>query len=507
MRQPVQAALFAALMLNAAPAGAETAMDVWQSWRDAAAALEGTLSAREEASPGRLVLRDVTFVTDTEVRLVFSRIELAEAADGSVTITLPPQAELVLDPPNSTEPGKADRVVFAVAMPDFAAKVTGFGRDLAYSVTAPSVSVVLDRVEPALPQGSVLELTLAVADLGLDWAQGARDGGEFAESRVDLGTLHGDLRVDLPDGVRGDMAIDLSGFSAGLSAFLPRSALGAEPMEADALVAMLGDGFAIDTSLRFASLSLFADVEDQVQAPVLFSTDIADGEARVAMDRTAMAYSAGLGKGGLHVKGDFPDEPVDEVEFGWNALRSRMSMGLNDLRGPQDWSALLRLDQVTLSETIWNEADPGQALPRDPASVVIDLSGIYALDPAVLEPGRKQKPGEDLPLTAFSLDLNELLVAGLGLNLTGTGGLEFDFTDLVTFAGTPAPVGRMDFVTRGANALIDRLVAAGLVPEGEASSMRFGLMFIGRAGAEPDTLETSIEFRDKAFYLNGQKIR
>ena len=91
--------------------------------------------------------------------------------------------------------------------------------------------------------------------------------------------------------------------------------------------------------------------------------------------------------------------------------------------------------------------------------------------------------------------------------MTGSGGLSFDFTDLVTYPDVPRPEGKMSFVTTGANALIDRFEQLGLMSEDDLTAARFGLLFMGRIEGGADRLVTEIEFKDRSFVLNGQRIR
>ena len=77
---------------------------------------------------------------------------------------------------------------------------------------------------------------------------------------------------------------------------------------------------------------------------------------------------------------------------------------------------------------------------------------------------------------------------------------------MTTFDGAPLPSGKLSFVTTGANGLIDRLGQMGALTKDEITSMRFGLMFLGRVEGD-DRLVSAIEVRDKTVYLNGQKIR
>jgi len=502
--------LATALCLVAGPALARTAADdLWASWQGSVAATGGTLDARSETAGQALVLREVTLRIESGATIILDRMDLIPAEGDTVRIVIPPEAELAIESSTGGDPATPGRAVFALAVPGLVAEVTERGRNIGSVIRAPSVSVVLDRLEPAPPADQKLAIAFAAADLTFDWAQGQRDGGDFAESSLSVGTLHADLQADFPGQSRSDMALDLSGLSGGLNAFFPPSALNAPDPSADLgrFLATLEDGLVLDTSLQLDTISLVFDVEKEAEPPVLFRASANTSHAAFDLDRAGASYGFGLGAGRLFMQGDFPDQPIDEVDLSWQGARTSTSFGLQDMRGPQPWAFVVRLAGIALSEKLWALADPKAALPHDPATLILDIGGLYALDPSVMAPGGMPAAGEDLPFSTFSLKLNELVVQGLGLGFTGTGGLDFDFSDLVTFEGTPAPSGRMDFVTTGATALIERLVAAGLVPMEEATSMRFGLMFLGRAGAQPDTLETSIEFKDKQFFLNGQKIR
>ena len=55
--------------------------------------------------------------------------------------------------------------------------------------------------------------------------------------------------------------------------------------------------------------------------------------------------------------------------------------------------------------------------------------------------------------------------------------------------------------------MIERLSSAGMIPDEDLTGLRMGLMFIAKAGADPDSLVSQIEFRDHALFLNGIKLR
>ena len=76
--------------------------------------------------------------------------------------------------------------------------------------------------------------------------------------------------------------------------------------------------------------------------------------------------------------------------------------------------------------------------------------------------------GDASPFLLNALDINALQVTAVGAELTGTGAFTFDNTDMTTFDGVPAPTGKLDLKLTGANALIDKVVAMGMITQDDA---------------------------------------
>ena len=176
----------------------------------------------------------------------------------------------------------------------------------------------------------------------------------------------------------------------------------------------------------------------------------------------------------------------------------------------QEFGLGLTLSDFTMSDVIWGLFDPTGQLPRDPATLVVDLSGqakvlFDFLDPdqaAVLEQ-TGTPPGE---LNALTLNVLELEAAGA--KLTGAGDFTFDNSDLVTFDGMPRPLGALDLTLVGGNGLLDKLVGMGLVPQEQAMGARMMMGLFAVPGSAPDTLNSRVEINPEGHVLaNGQRIR
>ncbi len=70
------------------------------------------------------------------------------------------------------------------------------------------------------------------------------------------------------------------------------------------------------------------------------------------------------------------------------------------------------------------------------------------------------------------------------------------------------PLGSADVSVSGANALIDGLIATGLITEDDAMGARMMMGMFMVPGAEPDSLTSKIEAKEGfAIFVNGQQIQ
>jgi hypothetical protein len=204
------------------------------------------------------------------------------------------------------------------------------------------------------------------------------------------------------------------------------------------------------------------------------------------------------------------DVTGSEMPFPFKMTAASYGFGLSAPVAPTDapapFSLKLDLTDVAVNNEIWAMVDPTAALPRDPATVRLDLSGAAQLDVALTDPAQMATMGPGFPGKLQDLTLNELTIKAVGASVDGTGQFTFDNTDTTTFPGMPRPDGRIDLTVMGANGLIDKLVAMGLVP---ADQVMMGRMMLGMFAKDVgnDTLESTIEVKDGQVLANGQRIR
>jgi hypothetical protein len=201
------------------------------------------------------------------------------------------------------------------------------------------------------------------------------------------------------------------------------------------------------------------------------------------------------------------DIPLPELSLVFEESDFRLALPVTASDEPRDFALRTALRGLTVSDSIWALFDPMGVLPRDPATLALDLAGkarwfVDILDPEAAA-ATTEAPGE----------LNELTLAGLelrlaGAELTGSGAFTFDNADTTTFEGMPRPEGAVDLTLVGGNALLDKLVSMGLVPEDQAMGARMMLGLFARPGDGEDTLVSKIEInREGQVLANGQRLR
>ena len=170
----------------------------------------------------------------------------------------------------------------------------------------------------------------------------------------------------------------------------------------------------------------------------------------------------------------------------------------------------LTLGDFTMSDLIWGIFDPGGQLPRDPATIALDLGGKAKLFYDLFDPEQMEAVESEgaIPGEINALDINGLTVRAAGAELTGEGAFTFDNTDFETYDGMPAPDGAVDLKLTGANGLLDTLIAMGLVPEDQAMGVRMMMGLFAVPGEGEDSLTSKIEVKgDGQILANGQRIK
>lgn len=496
MTSSVVASGFVMLMGGTAHA-ALTADQVWQSWKDAGAlvGLEVT-AATENSAGGVLTLNGVSIAPAGVAGLTISNMVMTEAADGSVTI----------------EPG-ADIGVTMTGDMTGSIKLAHDGLTLvareaegglAYDFSATQADVVYDTTYAgvsfdATPAPEVKSSgTVGFAGLAGTYADTPGTnrtlGLDIAADTVAYTTSMDDPGLEIKQTTESTTSAVEMSFDFVMPSTISLAALA---VPADFGTA-LQEGLAVNVSTKQGD-SVGTMVQESPYLPMDFSMKAGSGEATGSFSKDGLSI-ASTGTG-LEVETTSPMMPAPvRVTSGPIEVGFTSPVMASETAG--DYGLVLKLSQFTLNEETWAMFDPGAALSRDAADLAIDISGKTKLDFIALM--QAEETGVEPPIPAIeTLDITELTLKIAGAALAGTGAFTFDNS-----TGMPQPLGEANVTVTGANALIDGLIATGIVTADDAMGVRMMMGAFMSPGAGPDELTSKIEAKPgNEIYVNGQRVQ
>ncbi len=478
-----------------------TPEEVWQNWQDMSASYGQTVTTDSAARDGdTLVVKGLKIAADKDGNKIDSAIDevrFKDKGDGTVEVTMSETYSMTL----STEGGgeiEPSQMDVTISQPGSVAIASGTAAETAYAFTSPSATIAIKAKEGTEGAEPAADIGVTLTNLtGRYLVAGPADAktldSEFAIETLGLTVTAADADASSDVKMTATVA-DIAGKGMGNFVGIDMAEL------SDALKA----GFSIDGSLTHGAVSFNMDVVEG-GAPTKLAGSIESGSFAMAMDQGKLKYSSG-GKG-VELTLSGADIPIPEVKLSYAEAAFDLLMPISKSEEASDFTFLTKIVDLSVSDEIWAMLDPAGSLPRDPATVIIDTKGKAKLTTDIMNEAEMAALGEAPPGELQSFDITELKAKIAGAELTGTGAFTFDNTDMATFGGMPAPTGKLDLKLTGGNGLLDKLVALGVLSDEDAMGARMMMSMFANPGAGEDELTSTLEFKDKGFYANGQKLQ
>lgn len=540
-----------ALAAMSAPVFADvTPEQVWQSWVEYYQSVGYTVTDGGQNKAGStLTLKDVSIAggaEGTSVKLKLPQVVLSDEGGGKVKTVF---ADTVTTDVSGTDAdGVAFDVPLTIAMPGNSMITSGAPEDMTHSFDYPTLDVSLATVTTGGEQ-KPMPIKISIAD-----TTGSYHFVAGSPDKYDYDMKSGAVTFE------GNIADENEGhatFSGAIDGFETTGTMAAISAMADAeqdINAALKAGLAMDGSLKVGPLSAVfdfsgKDADDQPQN----NSGKMSGKGftgTFGMSKDGMSYkSAAEGVSAEMTTSDVPFPITYAIEnAGFDLL-----MPLMQADDPQPFKLSYNLTGLTIGDQIWAMFDPEAKLPRDPASIEVDLSGLAhvqddLLDPATLaaadDAGADDSAmdGEDTTAPADDTDsatadgvapdaaaddaeamadadamadeptpfmpvevaINKFALSLLGAKVNATGELKApEDGDIGT------PLGAVHAEMEGVNALIDKLVAMGALPQDQLMGVRMMLgLFTKPVDGDANKLTTDLEFKEGgAIFANGQQIK
>lgn len=484
------------LSMSATMAAADlTAEDVWAAWSSISDTYGQNITVESESyAGGVLSLTGMTTsieMPDGEASGSLSELTFTENSDGTVSIGLPEEY-----PFSFTSPADNASAAGRVLMPDLKLVASGTPEAISYAYSAPSITMLIDEVmEDDTPMNMVMSAALENPDGTYDVT--ASGDLPTIDSALSADRLSLDMSAEDPDGAAVLSMVyamtDIDGTSTGT---LPMMQVGQD------LAALLEAGMSSTGSVTSGGTSLTLTVDDG-DTPFSLTSSSAGSKFDVDVSPEGLRYggqSTGIAAEVLLTAMGLPPLTMAIAESSGEVV---MPVGVSD--EAEAFGLKVNLSQLSLGESAWSMFDPAGQLPRDPANLQLDLSGLGKWSVDVFDPDFAEDfdpMAEGMPGEIDAVDVG-LLLSMLGAELTGAGAFTFDNS-----AFPPAPKGTLDLQLLGGNALIDTLTSAGLLPEEQAMGARMMMGLFAQPGETPDSLTTTVEVQeDGGVFVNGQRMR
>jgi hypothetical protein len=492
-----------AATLLAAPATADlTPADVWQEWQAGLNSFGLQVSGDEIVFGDSLTIENITIeasMADDLARVTIDMGTVRFVGDGAggVDVKLPDEITADMAADLADGPTQTSRSVYRQT--DMAMKATGAPGDVTYTYSAPEITVETTSTVEA----ENLVLQTQVSQFGLSDVAG--------ESLATLGATR-EITTDMTAAAgvyRNRFSEAVSGAEASIAGTFVDMVLNSRNSIPLVLQQDVDLGVLLD-----AGLSVTGEVMVGANRTEIATRTDAPFDGVLASETATVAFA--LGQEGLGY--DIAQTGL-EAQFAGNFMPLPVSIGVEDTafslgfpvmatEEPSDFDLGMRLNGLTLSENLWAIFDPSGGLPRDPARVVLELSGKARLLFDLLDPpAEAARDAPDFsPAELESLAVDALDITALGTSLTGSGA--FAFAEPAPDTNLPLPNGSIDLTLVGANGLLDNLVALGLMAEDQAMGARMMMGLLGVPGDAPDTLRSTISVNEQFhIFANGQRIQ
>ncbi len=479
-----------------------TSADVWAAWQSMATQMGETLTAGSETQDGgTLTVTDMAVsmeTTDASATGTIPEVVFTENGDGTVSITMTPSYDVMLNV-TPEEGGETVEMSLNIAYEGLNLTASGDPDAVNYDFDASSVTI---SVGDLVVDEEQMELDV---DVTLSDVAGSYETGADASvvSKVTAATMNLVAHMDEPDG--GDGTFDMTAELADIS------------MESEGSVALMAGGVKeLSTALANGQSSMttvthgagsYEVVLDNKDDSFDLNGSAESGALTVGLSSEALTYD--VSNTGIAMNLSGAQIPLPEVAVTMAEMGFALTTPVSKSEEPQDFAFALTLNELGVSEMIWGLIDPSSALPHDPATLRLDLAGKANFLFDLFDPESMEMVDAEMPAEIHELDVNELKLEVAGADLTGNGGFTFDMNNLETFDGVPAPTGRLNLQLTGANALLDNLVAMGLLPQDQAMGARMMMGLFARPGEGEDSLVSEIEIDGAtgAISANGQRLQ
>jgi hypothetical protein len=476
-----------------------TAEEVWESWKVLATVYGQSYVAETEVRSGdTLTLTNVALAAangDLSLTGNIPEIAFRETGDGKVDITMSEEYSMAMR--DADEDSKIS-MVLTIAQPGLVMTASGTPEAINYDMAGDTLTVSLsDFIIDDQPRALDVDLIVAKPAITYEVTPGEVTGitSTFASEGLAF-TFAGEGEGGQGSFEGTGQMNNLAGASAG---GVPKGVV------MDDMAKMLAAGYTTQGSFTYDSGNFALDAVDPDGSTTSVSSQSKGGNLNFSLDKDRISYGL-IGKS-VAMTASGSAIPFPEVAVAYDEAAFSLLVPVSKSDEAKDFALQTRIQGLTVSDMIWAMFDPASTLPRDPATLIVALKG-KAKPLMDLLSGDETTMTDAPPFEMEALDVEALQLTVAGAEFKGNGALAFDNTQPPTLGGmAPMPTGKLNLTLTGANTLLDKLEALGLV--GSDIGMTFGMFaaMIAKPGPTPDSFVAEVEFKEDGQILtNGNPL-
>jgi hypothetical protein len=486
-----------ALMSGTAAYADVTAQQVWDDWKAnlTMSAQDSVTIGAEEMVDGVLTVSDLGFDITSDGSNVTGNlpwISFTEQGDGTVVVEMAEEYPISISIANAD--GTTGVINLALRHSSLGLTVSGSPELMTYDMAAKRYSIDLDSIFDGTSD------IPATGSIGLNNLAGTYtvETGEMRFIAYDVTAASIDLAANATNPEDGSV-FDLSGtvadFASAVSMLMPLP-------ENTTPETMMQDGLSSEGGYTFGGTNYAFSLTGPM-GDTSGTADAAGGSFSYVVSNEVFGYSSAVEGIAVTASSAMMPFPVT-VSLASYGLDFLMPMSVTP--EPADFALGINLSELSVSEDIWSMLDPGAILPRDPATVILDLTGTATLFYDLADPAQAEAIAmAEVPGELNSVTLHDLNVSFGGAQITGAGAFTFDNSDMMTIPGMPLPEGKVDVMITGANGLMDKLSQMGLLP-GDQVTMARMMMGMFAVAVGDDQLSSTFEVTGGKILANGQPL-
>ncbi len=475
--------------------------DVWDQWQSMMILYgeDKVTIGNEEFQNGTLTISNIVFNSNDDnidVNFAVPEIQFKDLGNGTVAVTM--TEELPINVEEQRFDGVTSSVKMMITQNQMSLIASGTPDEIDYALLAKSYGFDITSIQENGEEIPV-NVNLTLNNVNGNYLVKNVGGKEITYALNSDELNYVVAATDPIEGADFNVSGSITGLSAKADATLP------EGMTAD-FTNPFASGMTSDALYEYETSNVTFEMTDGTSSVTANGSD-KGGFLSAKMTPAGLSYETEGRDAALSIQTtDFPF-PID-IAFEKIGFGLEMPLTKSDEAAP--FGTKINLSNFTVSNGVWNLFDPGEILPRDPATLLIDLAGSGKWNFDLMDPEQAAavEDSDEFPGEIESLNLNALTLAVAGAVVSGEGAFTFDNTDLTTFDGMPRPTGEVNLEATGVNGLIDKLVTMGLLPQEQAIGARMMLGLFTDASETEDKLTSKLEVtEDGQVTANGQRLR